>query len=70
MNRRDRRALKREPLYQVNVEETKTGQLRAVGPAMLKEACEQFAHAIRQQIALGREREWSNPQVIRVFTFH
>jgi hypothetical protein len=35
-----------------------------VGPAMMKEACEQFASTIHEQIQLGREKAWSNPQVI------
>lgn len=60
---RDRQPTQR--LYQVNVD-TRKGRSLAVGPAMLKEACDQFAGTIAEQIALGREKRWSNPQVIPV----
>lgn len=54
----------KQPLYQVVVERTSDGEPIRVGPAMLKEATDQFAETIRAQIALGREKEWSNPHVV------
>lgn len=54
----------KQPLYQVVVERTSDGAAIRVGPAMLKEATDQFAQTIREQIALGREKEWASPHVI------
>lgn len=54
----------KQPLYQVVVEQTSDGKTIAVGPAVLKEAADQFAQAIREQIALGREKAWSSPHVV------
>lgn len=51
-------------LFQVTVD-TRAGP-RVVGPAGPREMCEMLAHAVRGQIALGRERLWSNPTVGRV----
>jgi len=56
----------KQPLYQVVVERTLDGAPIAVGPAILKEAADQFAQTIREQIALGREKEWSSPHVVAV----
>lgn len=54
----------KQPLYQVNVE-TKDGLL-AVGPAMMREACDLFAGSIADQIKCGREKRWANPQVVPI----
>ena len=53
------------PLFQVQVE-TRDGKLLPVGPAMIKEAAAQFLGTIREQIALGREKEWSNPHLAQI----
>jgi hypothetical protein len=55
----------RNPLHQVFVE-TRSGELVALGPKMVKEACENFASSIRQQIALGNEKHVSNPHIVAV----
>lgn len=57
---------RKQVLHQVFVE-TREGHAKPVGPAMLSEAAEQFAAAIRAQIALGREKDWFNPHVAQVF---
>lgn len=62
-------AQSKQTLYQVFVE-TRDGQAKPVGPAMLKDAADQFAATVRAQIALGREREWFNPHVAQVFNLH
>lgn len=54
----------KQTLFQVNVD-TREGPL-AVGPAMMREACDLFAGTIHEQIKLGREKRWSNPQVLPV----
>ena len=54
----------KQPLFQVNVE-TKVGYVR-VGPAMMREACELLAGIIAEQIKLGREKRWTNPQVLPI----
>jgi hypothetical protein len=58
-----------QPLYQVNVE-LLDGKIVAVGPSMMEGACTQLAQAIREQIKLGREKRWSNPQVVPIITFN
>lgn len=55
----------KQPLYQVNVE-TRDGKLLAVGPAMMREACDMFAGTIKAQIDQGAEKRWSNPQVLPI----
>lgn len=52
------------PLYRVVVEARGEKNLVAVGPAMIKPACEKFADAIATQIAAGKEKRWSNPHLI------
>lgn len=37
-----------------------------VGPRMLRQACELCVEALSRQIALGRERVWSNPHIVEV----
>ena len=54
----------KQQLFQVNVE-TKKGII-AVSPKMLKGACDELANAIRDQIWLGQEKAWRNPQVLPV----
>jgi hypothetical protein len=54
----------KQSLYRVVVEAKGEDALLAVGPAMMREACDQFANTIEQQIRLGREKNWSNPHVI------
>lgn len=54
----------KQPLYQVVVERTSDGEPIRVGPAILKQAADQFAQTIREQIALGREKEWASPHVV------
>jgi hypothetical protein len=57
----------RQPLFQVNVETTE-GKHLSIGPAMMQEACAQFAQAIGEQIRLGREKKWRNPQIVPILT--
>lgn len=59
----------KQTLHQVFVE-TREGKAIPVGPAMLKDAADQFAATIRAQVALGREKEWFNPHVAQVFNLH
>lgn len=54
----------RPALYQVWVETS--GQSIPVGPKLPQGVAEEFAAAIRGQIALGREKTWNNPHVIAV----
>ncbi len=56
--------VKREPLYQVWAEETATGNLVAVPmfPKALKDNCEEWAGLMIEQIRLGNEKRYSNPQ--------
>lgn len=58
--------IKREPLYQVWATETKTGQLVAVPmfPRMIKEAAENFVQTMKDQIALGNEKRFVEPQAL------
>ena len=54
----------REPLYQVWAEETDTGKLVAVPyfPRAMQQAAEEWASLMRQMIAQGKEKRYSNPQ--------
>jgi hypothetical protein len=61
------KATPKQSLFQVNVE-TRDGKLVRVGPAMMREACEKIADSIKEQIALGREKLWSNPHVVPLIT--
>lgn len=56
-----------DPLYQVMVE-TRGGGLIPAFPAMSKDACDSLASTVAGQIAIGREKNWSNPTVTRVFS--
>ena len=57
-------SIKREPLYQVYAEETKTGKLVAVPmfPRALKVNAEEWVALMQEQIRLGNEKRYSNPQ--------
>ena len=56
----------KQDLYQVWATETKTGEFVPVPffPRMIKPAVEQFAFTLRQQINLGRETRYADPQVV------
>lgn len=58
--------IKREPLYQVWATETKTGQLVAVPmfPRVIKESAENFVQTMKDQIALGNEKRYVEPQAL------
>lgn len=56
----------RHPLFQVNCE-SREGFVR-VGPAMMREACEMLATSIAEQIKTGREKRWTNPQIVPLLT--
>lgn len=55
----------RDPLYQVHVE-NREGQLAPLGPKMVKDACDNLALVIREQIAAGNEKLIFNPHVVAV----
>jgi hypothetical protein len=55
--------MEKQELWQVHVE-LGTGKRIPVGPRMVKPMAEDFAVAIRAQIALGREKVWRDPQVL------
>ncbi|MDE2439736.1 MAG: hypothetical protein KGP14_01835 [Betaproteobacteria bacterium] len=55
----------KQPLFQVNVE-TRDGRLLAVGPAMVRQGAELFMQTIKEQIAAGREKQWSNPHLAQI----
>jgi len=55
-----------EPLYQVVV--TFKGRQIPVGPRMKKDVIEECVATIKKNIIAGRERAWSDPQCVRVFT--
>lgn len=64
---------KREQLYQLWAEETKTGKLVPVPmfPRMCKEAVDGFAETMRTMIAAGKVRNYTNPQVLaHISTFN
>lgn len=56
--------MKKQPLHQVTVEQA--GTRIPVGPRQPREGCERFVEAINAQIALGRERNWKDPQIAAV----
>ena len=56
----------KQPLYQVIVQ-TKSGRL-PVGPMMTESVCSILAGQIAEQIRLGREKTWRDPQVIPIIT--
>lgn len=51
-------------LYQVQVIER--GLPKKVGPQLVKDAAEMFAQTIKAQIAVGREKLWHDPIVVKV----
>jgi hypothetical protein len=53
-----------DALYQVVVTVAETGVLLPVGPAMMRDACGMFAEAVNRQVAMGRERVWTNAAVV------
>lgn len=53
-------------LYQVMVEQRRTGLALAVGPAWSQDAAGKLAEAIGQAIVAGRERDWASPTVVAV----
>ena len=57
--------VRHEPLYQVYAEEVKTGQLVAVPmfPRAMKAATEEWVGLMLEQIRLGNEKRYANPQV-------
>lgn len=73
--KREMRSAAPEQLYQVFVELTKPfrhpsgmvlkkGSLMPVGPKWAVGFAEQFCAKIREQITLGNEKSWNNPQVM------
>lgn len=54
-------------LYQVMVEQRKTGRPVAVGPAWSEASAGALAEAIRKMILAGKERDWGNPVIVPVF---
>jgi len=55
---------KREPLYQVYAEETKTGNLVAVPmfPRAMKVNTDEWVNLMEEQIRLGNEKRYVKPQ--------
>lgn len=53
-----------QTLYQVTV--LWNGKRIPVGPRIIKPIAETCAAEIRKQIALGREKLWSDPQVVAI----
>lgn len=60
--------MKLEQLYQIHVER-RDGTCIPIAPRMSREALEPLLVAINAQIALGNEREWSNPHLVPVKSF-
>jgi hypothetical protein len=56
----------RQEMHQVVVTRTKDGRQVRFGPAMQKDACQQLADAIKDQIVRGFERLVAEPTVIHV----
>lgn len=50
-------------LYQVVVEERSTGNALFVGPKCSSQTAQALAETINTQVALGREKLWSNARV-------
>ena len=59
-------AVKREPLYQVWATDVETGKPVAVPffPRIQKEVAEELAATMRMQIALGKEKRYSDPKAL------
>lgn len=53
----------REPLYQVWVTDTSSGDLVAIFPKVNKEAAEQFRSVVAEQIRLGTVKFMSDPHI-------
>lgn len=62
----DEQGIKREQLFEVWAERTDTGQLVQVPffPRIGHEAAEEFASLMRKMIAEGKEKRFSNPQLV------
>jgi hypothetical protein len=56
----------RPELHQVHVKDAKTARIIPVGPKTERENAEMLCIAIGQQIALGAERQWREPHVVRL----
>jgi hypothetical protein len=57
---------KPEPLFQVQVEDTRSGRAKLVGPRLVGQAAGMLCEAINREIAAGREKAWSNAHVVPV----
>jgi hypothetical protein len=55
------------PLYQTWVTNFE-GARAPIGPAMIEDACNMLCDAIRLQISIGREKDFRDPEVLRVFS--
>ena len=64
-------AVKKAEFYQLWVEENKTGELIPCPffPRAVKELVDEWADTVRLMIAGGKEKRFSNPQVLRHVTF-
>ena len=58
-----------EALHQVVVTK-RDGTPLAVGPMMIQDAAGMFAEAINRQVALGREKTWTNAIVVPCAPLH
>jgi hypothetical protein len=52
-----------QTLYQIHVETSK-GHILKIGPKAPKEFLTPFVVAINKSVALGKERDWSNPVLV------
>ena len=59
------RAPRPDVLYQVRVR-TRRGAYIPVGPRTTKDAAESLLVAINGQLALGREKDWTDPHIVTV----
>jgi hypothetical protein len=57
-----------EQLYQLVVEENATGKQIIASPAAGEEFVRRFAALVSRMIAAGREKQWSNPTVVPVYS--
>lgn len=57
--------MKHENLCQVMVDTREQGTI-VVGPAMIRPCCELLARTIAREVRAGRERTWSNPQILEI----
>lgn len=57
---------KRDPLYQVWAEEVSTGKLvpAPMFPRVVKEVADEYASTMSMMIAAGKEKRYSQPQVL------